>query len=118
MASESTASSDPLAVAREVKGHSPTRILLRALWRRKIARISIIYIALFYFTALFAPLIAPYQYRTQDLGNVEQGPSRDHLFGTDRLGRDLFSRVVYATRTTAVLTIITAIAGGLVLGPL
>lgn len=118
MAAELTLDQEQSGAGKAGRGISPTRLLLRALWRRKIARIAIIYIVAFYLVALFAPLIAPYSYRTQDLGNVEKGPSRDHLFGTDRLGRDLFSRVVYATRTTAVLTIITATAGSLLLGPL
>jgi peptide/nickel transport system permease protein len=49
--------------------------------------------------AVFAPLIAPSAPTAQDLANAFQPPSLDHLMGTDNLGRDIFSRVVYAART-------------------
>jgi peptide/nickel transport system permease protein len=48
--------------------------------------------------AVFAPLIAPFEPNAQDLANAFQPPSSDHLMGTDNLGRDIFSRVVYAAR--------------------
>jgi peptide/nickel transport system permease protein len=48
-------------------------------------------------TAVFADLIAPYSYREQTQ-DFRVGPSRDHWFGTDNVGRDLFSRVVYGAR--------------------
>ncbi len=99
---------------------SPWRSFLRSLLKRKLACAALCYIVLFYTTAIFAPAIAPYSYQgsSRDLRkeNVLQGPSWKHLFGTDRLGRDLFSRVVYATRTTMLITIATTITGGLFLG--
>jgi peptide/nickel transport system permease protein len=49
--------------------------------------------------AIFAPLIAPHPPNAQDLANAFQPPSLGHLMGTDNLGRDIFSRVVYAART-------------------
>lgn len=49
--------------------------------------------------AVFAPLIAPSAPTAQDLANAFQPPSLQHLMGTDNLGRDIFSRVVYAART-------------------
>lgn len=101
------------------RGPSPSRLLWRALWRRKIARIALIYIVIFYVIGAFAPLFAPYGYKEQalDRANVLQGPSLKHPFGTDRLGRDLLSRVIYAARTTVVITLITAVTGGLLIGP-
>ncbi|HLZ70204.1 MAG TPA: ABC transporter permease [Dehalococcoidia bacterium] len=96
------------------------RAFARSLLKRKLACAALCYIVLFYGTAIFAPAIAPYSYEgsSHDLRkeNVLQGPSWKHLFGTDRLGRDLFSRVVYATRTTMLITVATAITGGLFLG--
>jgi peptide/nickel transport system permease protein len=49
--------------------------------------------------AIFAPLIAPFSY-TELAGDSREPPSLDHLFGTDRIGRDLFSRVVYGARVS------------------
>src|SRR5262245_23051285 len=95
----------------------PSRLIIRALWRRKVARCAIIYIVFFYVVGMFAPVIAPYSYSKQNLDAALQGPSRAHPFGTDRLGRDQLSRVIYAARTTVVITVLTAITGGLVLGP-
>ena len=102
---------------RERRGITPGRLLWRALWRRKIARVALIYIVCFYFIGLFAPILAPKSYKTQNLDNVRANPSWEHPFGTDRLGRDQFSRMMYAARTTVVITMITGITGGLILGP-
>ncbi|MHB8576856.1 MAG: ABC transporter permease [Dehalococcoidia bacterium] len=104
----------------EIAAPSPFRDFARRLLKRKIAVLALAFIALFYLTGLFAPAIAPYSYEgsSRDItkANVLRGPSAKHWFGTDSLGRDLFSRVVYATRTTAEITIATALTGGLILG--
>jgi peptide/nickel transport system permease protein len=99
------------------RGVSPWRLMWRALWRRKIARLALIYIAFFYTVGILAPLLAPHSYKTQNLDNVRANPSWDHPFGTDRLGRDQLSRVIYAARTTVLITLITTVTGSLILGP-
>ena len=58
--------------------------------------------------AIFAPLIAPYPMNEQNLGRRLLAPSGDHLFGTDELGRDIFSRVVYGSRITLQITFLVA----------
>jgi peptide/nickel transport system permease protein len=50
--------------------------------------------------AAFAPIVAPYGYEEVDFSARLQSPSRDHIFGTDNLGRDLFSRIVWGTRVS------------------
>ncbi len=90
----------------------------REILRKKIAVIAITYLLVFYLCGIFAPLIAPYGLNEQQL-SVEQRlqpPSRDHIFGTDRLGRDLFTRVLYSARTTVIFTAVIALSGGLFLG--
>jgi len=91
---------------------------LRVLVRKKIAMIAIVYLLVFYACGIFAPLIAPYDPIEQNLrvGETRQGPSGDHLLGTDALGRDLFSRVLYAVRTTIVFTLAVILTGGVFLG--
>jgi ABC-type dipeptide/oligopeptide/nickel transport system permease subunit len=79
--------------------------------------ISVVYIAVFYFCGIFAPLVAPYSHRAQNLDIALQSPSLEHPFGTDRLGRDLLSRTIYAARTTVVITVLSAFTGGLIIGP-
>jgi ABC-type dipeptide/oligopeptide/nickel transport system permease subunit len=122
MATDSYAS---MAGGMQVEGvdeapRSALRGFARSLFKRKLAVLSLCFIAVFYLTGMFAPAIAPYSYQgtSKDLRkeNILQGPSAKHWFGTDRLGRDMFSRVVYATRTTTLITLATAITGGLFLG--
>ncbi|MFE8701571.1 ABC transporter permease [Cytobacillus sp. FJAT-54145] len=50
--------------------------------------------------AIFAPLVAPYEPNEQNLSNSLQPASSEHIFGTDKQGRDIFSRVIYGARTT------------------
>ncbi len=91
---------------------------LRGLARKKVAMIAIAYLIVFYGAGFFAPVVATHDPNRQELTveTVRQGPSADHLFGTDALGRDLFSRVAYAARTTILFTIIVLLTGGVFLG--
>jgi ABC-type dipeptide/oligopeptide/nickel transport system permease subunit len=94
---------------------SPTALAFRRLLRKKIALAALLFIAIFYFVGIFSPWIAPKSYTAQNLEAVEEGPSLDHPLGTDRLGRDLLTRVMWAARTTVIITVSTLITGGLVL---
>ena len=99
-------------------GAAPWRSFIRALLRRKIAVLALIYIGIFYFCGIFAPVIAPHSYTKQNLNRhaINQGVSWAHPFGTDHLGRDQLSRVIYATRTTLLITVATTLTGSLILG--
>lgn len=69
--------------------------------------------------AAFAPLLAPHDPRAAVPGAERDAPSPEHLLGTDLLGRDVFSRVLYGGRRTlgvALLTLIVAVAPGLLIG--
>ena len=57
-----------------------------------------IYVLLLIVLAIFTPLIAPYDYAYQDLNLGPSGPSAEHLLGTDTLGRDLLTRMMYGSR--------------------
>lgn len=65
--------------------------------------------------AIFAPVIARYPYDQNDLSAVEQAPSAAHWFGTDALGRDMFSRVVWGARSAVFVVLMVSIVD-LVLG--
>ena len=71
-------------------------------WRRlktnKPAMISLAVIIIIILSAIFVPLVWPYDYSTQIRGHENQGPSWEHPFGTDSHGRDLFIRVIYGAR--------------------
>ncbi len=95
--------------------------LLRMCRQNKLAVFSAIILAVIILMAVFAPLIAPYGEAEQDLANRLQGPSLAHLFGTDELGRDLFSRILYGGRVSLSIGIIPTIISlfiGIVLGML
>lgn len=69
------------------------------LWKKTpLAMIGSVMIGLFLLVALLAPLLAPYDAFSQDLQQKLQPPSWQHLFGTDQLGRDVFSRVIHGAR--------------------
>lgn len=80
--------------------HEESRLSL--IWRRfrrhRLAVLGGIVILFFLFVALLAPIIAPYDPLEQNLRLKNAGPSREHLLGTDELGRDTLSRLMYAAR--------------------
>ena len=97
--------------------------VIRELVGHKIAMAGMIIFVCLMTMAIFAPWIAPHDPNEQDLYHVLEGPSRHHLLGTDDVGRDLLSRVIYGSRVTLVIggisTLFAAIIGvllGLVSG--
>lgn len=64
----------------------------------RLAMIGLIIFSIIVLTAVFAPLLTPYDPNKIDLRNMLQPPSWEHWFGTDRTGRDLFARVLYGGR--------------------
>jgi ABC-type dipeptide/oligopeptide/nickel transport system permease subunit len=90
----------------------------RRLRRNRLAFASLIFLGLLGFMAIFAPLIAPYDY-AEISTNYRSGPSWDHLMGTDAIGRDVFSRVVYGARVSLKIGIVATMISlviGLILG--
>ena len=89
---------------------------LRRLLRKKLSVTCLVIIGIMYGSGIFAPLVAPYGYNDQNLAVAKQGPSLTHPLGTDRLGRDMLTRVMYGLRTTVIITITSLVTGALVLG--
>src|SRR4030067_1601917 len=70
-------------------------------------------------TAIFAPWLAPYPYDQQDMTAILQSPNTSHILGTDNLGRDLLSRLIYGARVSlsiGLLTSVVALAVGTLYG--
>ncbi|RQP19428.1 MAG: D,D-dipeptide ABC transporter permease, partial [Brucella intermedia] len=65
-----------------------------------LAMIGLFIIVAFVALSLAAPLLAPYDPSVQDLGNRLSAPTAEHWFGTDELGRDILSRILYGGRVT------------------
>jgi peptide/nickel transport system permease protein len=79
---------------------SPARRAWRRLKRRKGAVAGLIVLGIFILLAVFAPLIAPYDPAAQSWSAVRKAPSALHWFGTDEVGRDVFTRVIYGSRAS------------------
>jgi len=79
---------------------TPARRALRRLLKRKGAVVGLVVISAFILLALFAPLLAPYDPIATSWTLVRKPPSALHWFGTDDLGRDVLTRVIYGTRAS------------------
>ena len=91
-------------------------ISLRRLMGKKVGVACLAIILVMYLAGIFSTWVTPYGYDDQDLSRSKQGPSLSHPFGTDRLGRDVFTRVIYGLRTTVIITVTTLVTGSLVIG--
>jgi peptide/nickel transport system permease protein len=91
--------------------------LVPAAWRQPLAVTGAAIALAWIVIAVFAPLIAPADPLAQTF-TPAQGPSLDHLFGTDELGRDVFSRVIYGARVSLpiafLLVVLAATIGGVI----
>ncbi len=79
---------------------SPYRRAWRRLRRDKPAMVALVFLVLLILVALFAPLVAPYDPNENLVGGVYETPSAEHLLGTDDLGRDNLSRLIYGARVS------------------
>ena len=85
----------------------------------KVALVGLGLVSFWILMAIFAPLITPYGPLEQDPEAMNLGPSAEHSLGTDRLGRDLWARLIYGARTILVLaplSVLCALAVGTTLG--
>jgi peptide/nickel transport system permease protein len=101
-----------------VSGAANVRAFLR---QSVLARVGFAAALLLFVVAVFAPWIAPANPAAQSLATRLQGPSTEHWMGTDELGRDVFSRVVYGARislTVAVCVVFGCGVTGLIIGSL
>ena len=98
--------------------NSEFRLFWRMLRKNKLAMLGLIILTLIVLTAIFANVLAPYDYTAQNLVNMKKFPSMEHPFGTDEFGPDIFSRIIYGTRQSLVIGVgsiaIAVLAGGLI----
>lgn len=102
------------------KSNSPWAIAYRRLMRDKTARLGLYIIIFLIFIAVFAPLLAPYDpIKDFDLAKALQGPSKDHWLGTDWMGRDVLSRILYGSRISLTVGLVASMVSltlGITLG--
>jgi peptide/nickel transport system permease protein len=110
--------------AREMQFADRPRSLWRDAWRRMrysiTARIGMVVVGIILLTSILAPIVDPYNPKLDaDLESSRQPPSRAHILGTDRLGRDIFRRIVHGARlslSVGVTAVLVAGTGGTMLG--
>src|SRR5438477_11599591 len=107
-----------VAVGKE-PSRSPAAILARKRFRRKVVRAGAGILVIVALLALLAPWVTPYGPMTMKIADRMQSPRLSHWFGTDELGRDVFSRVVFGARyslTIGALVVLISVTGGVLLG--
>jgi oligopeptide transport system permease protein len=108
MASSTPASGTELAAVAVAVPSGAPRVRSSSLWRdgaRRLRRNRLavaggVVIAVLCFVAIFADFLAPLPYTKSNFGRLNEGPSRDYPLGTDQLGRDLLSRMIYGARVS------------------
>lgn len=102
---------------RHTRGTRSMSQLLRFLGRNRLISLGFPIVILIVLSAFLAPFITPYEPAQVGVGNILQPPSSDHLLGTDELGRDTFTRVVYGARVSLQVGLI-AVGISLIVGTL
>lgn len=108
-----------MKVKADMKELSPSRVALKRFLKNKLAILGLVVIILLIIVSLSAHILTPYERDEIDLYNIEAPPSADHLLGTDELGRDVLTRVLYGGRvslTVGILASLIQICIGVILG--
>src|SRR3984893_5768888 len=102
----------------KASSRSPTAIIVRKLFRRKLVLAGAAILGVVTLPAPFAPWVTPYDPRAMKISDRIQSPRLAHWFGTDELGRDVFSRVVFGARYSLMigaLVVLISVTGGVLL---
>jgi len=104
---------------KQKKSRSRSAKVFRHLKKNKLALVGMIIIILLIILAVIAPYIMPFDYDYQDVDAVLISHSKEHFLGTDNLGRDVLSRLIYGTRVSLTMGLIIVVIGaviGIILG--
>jgi peptide/nickel transport system permease protein len=105
---------NPLDFSENKKRGSEWRRFGRVFFTKGAVAVGLVLLLLFFFTAIFAPLLAPYDpYVPVGEDSLAQ-PSAKHLLGADRLGRDTLSRIIYGSRTAILVGFISVAVGSII----
>jgi peptide/nickel transport system permease protein len=88
--------------------------IVRVFCRRKLAVVGLVLVVLMVLVAIFAPLLAPYDPYKTDIANKLAPISTQHLLGTDNVGRDTLSRVIYGARTSLLVGVCAVLIGAVI----
>jgi peptide/nickel transport system permease protein len=96
-----------------VSRHGPIALALGFLRRQPVGAIGIVLVLLFGLAGVFADWLAPYNPTANDFSAMTEAPNWAHWLGTDQLGRDLLSRILFGARTAFIVGLSSALVGGL-----
>jgi len=96
---------EPAAFSEIAPAQSELRRVVRVFFGRKLAVVGLVLIVLLILTAIFAPWLAPYPPNDIDMAQTLAKPSAEHWLGTDNLGRDVLSRIIYGARTSIIIAV-------------
>jgi peptide/nickel transport system permease protein len=78
-------------------------------WKRfkkhRLAVIGMAWVVLFFIAGIIGPFLAPFDYHTGDFLAINQGPSWQHIFGTDNVGHDMFSQILFSIRSALIIAL-------------
>ena len=95
----------------EIGVRTPRGLVWRRLKRHRLAIASCGVVGVITAACVAAPLLVPYEFDGIDLGSIRAAPSAEHWMGTDDLGRDLFTRILYGGRVSILIGLMAAIIG-------
>jgi peptide/nickel transport system permease protein len=100
----------------ELKARSQWSYARRRFLRHRLAMTGLVVLVVLFGAGIFANLVAPYSFEAIDLTNVLQGPTTvaHHFFGTDEIGRDFFSRVIFGIRTSMEVGVFVAFVSSII----
>ncbi len=84
---------------------------IRKFFKNKLAVFGFVVILIFFVCSFFAPLISQYDPLEPDFKNILSKPAKNHFFGTDNMGRDLFTRILYGGRTSMLIALASSLIG-------
>jgi peptide/nickel transport system permease protein len=98
---------------RGITPRGPLAIVWTFLQRQPVGAVGIVLVLIFGLAGIFADWIAPYSPTANDFAVMTEAPSWSHWLGTDQLGRDLMSRILFGARTAFIVGLTSALVGGL-----
>ncbi|MCT4477233.1 ABC transporter permease [Peribacillus frigoritolerans] len=101
----------------KIKKTSQLKLRVKKLWSNKPATLGLAICLIMTLLSILAPLVTSYSPAHMDFTSISQPPSAEHIFGTDKLGRDVFSQILYGGRISIYVGILSSL-GGTVIGVL
>ncbi len=96
---------EPASMSGITPAKSEIRRIIKVFFGRKIAVVGLVLIVFLVITAIFAPWMAPYPPNDIDMSKTLAKPNAEHWLGTDNLGRDVLSRIIFGARTSLIIAI-------------